>query len=76
MARVIHDRPGVAHVERDYRGRPEPRQPDPHTTNVSGSWSVTARTAAPRRLPGDAGTSSAPVDLDDGLSVRTRHLPR
>ena len=76
MARVIHDRPSVARVERTYLGRPEPRQAGPHIANVSGSWSVTARTAAPRRLPGDAGTSSAPVDLDDGLSARTHHLPR
>jgi hypothetical protein len=76
MARIIHERPGAARIERVVLGRPEPRQAGPHTTNVSGSWSVTATTTAPRRLPGDAGTSSAPVDLDDGLSARTHNLPR
>ena len=76
MAKVVHDGPGVAHVESYHLGRPEPRQAGPHTTSVSGSWSVTARTTAPRRLPGDAGTSSAPVELDDGLSARTFNLPR
>lgn len=76
MAKVIHDGPGAAHVERTYAERPMSRQAGPHTMNVSGSWSVTARTTAPRRLPGDAGTSSAPVELDDGLSTRTFNLPR
>lgn len=76
MASVIHDRPGAAHVEPFRLGRPEPRQAGSHTTNVSSSWSVTAHTTAPRRLPGDAGTSSAPVELDDGLSARTFNLPR
>lgn len=75
MARVIHERPGVAHVERFGLGRPEPRQAGPHTSNVSGSWSVSARTTAPRRLPGDAGSTSAPVELDDGLSARTFNVP-
>jgi hypothetical protein len=63
MARSIGERP------------PEPRQPGSHTTSVSGSWSVTARTMAPRGLPGGAGSSSAPVELDDGLSGRTHRRP-